>query len=152
MDILSKILATGFGTGFTPKAPGTAGSFLTIILYYFFFPSAPSVLIHFIFFLIIGAVFLIGVWASTRAESFYGHDPSCVVIDEMVGMGITLLLIPKSGYQIFAGFLLFRFFDITKWLGADRMQRLKGGWGVMMDDVVAGIWSNLLLQLIAWLL
>lgn len=148
MDIFSKILATGLGTGFLPKAPGTAGSLLSIILYYLFFPAIPSVLIHFIFFIIIIAAFFTGVWASTRAESFYGHDPSCVVIDEVVGMGITLLLIPKIWYFVFAGLLLFRFFDITKWLGADRMQRLKGGWGVMMDDVVAGIWSNLVLQLI----
>ena len=151
MDILPKILATGLGTGFAPKAPGTAGSILAIILYYLFFPSTPSVLIHFIFFLIIAAVFLTGVWASGRVESYYGHDPACVVIDEMVGMGITLLLIPKTVYLIFAGFLLFRFFDITKWLGANRMQRLKGGWGVMMDDVVAGVWSNLVLQVIVWL-
>ena len=152
MDLLSKIVATGFGTGFVPKAPGTAGSVLAIGLYYLFFPAAPSVLIHFIFFLIIAAVFFMGVWTSTRAESFYGHDPSCVVIDEIVGMGITLLFIPKIWYVALAGFVLFRFFDITKWLGADRMQRLKGGWGVMMDDVVAGIWSNMMLQLIVRLL
>lgn len=149
MDLLAKILATGFGTGFAPKAPGTFGSLLTVVLYYIFFPSAPSVLIHFIFFLIIAAVFFVGVWASERAESFYGHDPSCVVIDEIAGMGMTLMLIPKTEYLILAGFLLFRFFDITKWFGADRMQRLKGGWGVMMDDLIAGIWSNAVLQIIS---
>ena len=152
MDLLPKILATGFGTGFSPKAPGTAGSLLAVFLYYLFFPAEPSLLIHFIFFLIIVAVFFTGVWAATKAESEYGHDPSCVVIDEIVGMGITLLFIPKIGYLIGMGFLLFRLFDISKWLGADRMQRLKGGWGVMADDVVAGIWSNLVLQMIVWLI
>jgi phosphatidylglycerophosphatase A len=152
MDLFPKILATGFGTGFSPKAPGTAGSLLTVLLYYLFFPAVPSVLIHYIFLLIIVAVFFIGVWSATRMESEYGHDPSCVVIDEMVGMGITLLFVPKIWYLVLAGFLLFRFFDITKWLGADRMQRLKGGWGVMMDDVIAGIWSNLVLQIFVWFL
>ena len=152
MDLFSKILATGFGTGFSPKAPGTAGSLLTVFLYYLFFPAVPSVLIHYFFLLIIVAVFFIGVWAATRAEFEYGHDPSCVVIDEIVGMGITLLFIPKVWYLVLTGFVLFRFFDITKWLGADRMQRLKGGWGVMMDDVVAGIWSNLVLQIFVWLI
>lgn len=153
MDLLSKILATGLGTGFSPKAPGTFGSIFAVIIYYYFFPAAPSsVLIHFIFLLIIVTIFFTGVWASRRVESYYGHDPSCVVIDEMVGMGITLFLIPKVWYLVLIGFLLFRFFDITKWLGAGRMERLKGGWGIMMDDVVAGIWSNLILQLMVRLL
>ncbi len=152
MDLLSKILATGLGTGFSPKAPGTVGSFLTLILYYLFFPAEPSLLIHYIFFLIIVAVFFIGVWASAKAESFYGHDPSCVVIDEIAGMGLAIVFLPKIWYVMLAGFLLFRLFDITKWLGGDRMQRLSGGWGVMMDDVVAGIWSNVLLQIMVRIL
>jgi phosphatidylglycerophosphatase A len=148
MNFIVKILATGLGTGFFPKAPGTVGSLLTLLAYYQFFPAEPSLLIHFIFFIIIVAVFLTGVWVSGEAEKFYGHDPSCVVIDEIVGMGITLLLLPKIWYLMLAGFLLFRLIDITKWFGVDRMQQLKGGWGVMMDDILAGVWSNLLLQMI----
>jgi phosphatidylglycerophosphatase A len=146
MTLLAKIIATGFGAGYFPIAPGTAGSLLALVPVALFFPSQPSSLIPFIFFLIIVAVFFAGVWASGRAERIYGHDPSCVVIDEIVGMWLTIFLIPPTALWLLAGFVLFRLLDITKWLGADRAQRIPGGWGVMADDVVSGLWGNLILQ------
>ncbi|MBX7151507.1 phosphatidylglycerophosphatase A [bacterium] len=146
MMFFSKLIATGFGVGYFPKAPGTVGSLLAVFLYYIFFPNEPSVLIHAVFFIILALFFSLGVWTATRVETIYGHDPSCVVIDEIVGMGLTLFLIPKSWIWILIGLILFRLMDITKWLGADHMQQLKGGWGVMMDDVVAGFWSCIMLH------
>ncbi len=146
MTTLAKIIATGFGTGYFPIAPGTAGSVLALMLYQLFFPPQPSLLIHAIFFLIIAAVFFAGVWAAGRAEQIYGHDPACVVIDEVVGMWLTIVFLPKTWLWMAVGLVLFRILDITKWLGANRAQNLRGGWGVMTDDVISGIWGNLMIQ------
>jgi len=149
-EFLVKFLSTGFGVGYFPIAPGTAGTLLALLLYYFFFPESPSVLIQGVFLIIMALFFAVGVWSGTQAEAFFGHDPSCVVIDEIVGMWLTLFLIPKSLLWLILGFGIFRVLDISKWLGAQRMQSLKGGWGIMMDDVVSGVWSNLILQSIVF--
>lgn len=145
---LPHIIATVGGAGFFPKAPGTIGSLITVLVYAVVFPAEPSVLIHTVFLLILIAVFFAGVWASGLAEADYGHDPSCVVIDEVVGMGLSLLWLPTSWIWMLAAFVVFRIMDVTKSLGGDRMQRLPGGWGIMMDDVVAGLWTNILLQIV----
>ena len=143
---LVNMFSTGFGAGLAPIMPGTAGSFLALVLYWFFFPSEPSVLIQAVFFIIIVLTFAAGVWAGNESEKIYGKDPSRVVIDEMAGMWIALFLLPKYWIWSVAAFVLFRLFDIFKWLGCNALQRLPGGWGIMMDDVLAGVWSNIILQ------
>ncbi len=148
MNFLATLIGTGLGVGFLPKAPGTWGSLLAILFYWLFFPGDASLLLHEIFFFIIAAIFALGVWSSYVLEKKHGHDASCIVIDEIVGIGISLFTLPKIGWVVAVGFLLFRLFDITKWLGANTMQKLSGGWGVMMDDVVAGIWTNICLQIL----
>lgn len=148
MPRLPHMIATVGGAGFFPKAPGTIGSLIAVVFYLLVFPAEPSVLIHTVFFLILTAVFFAGVWASGLAEAAYGHDPSCVVIDEVVGMGLSLLWLPMSWTWALAAFVVFRIMDVTKWLGSDRMQRLPGGWGIMMDDVVAGLWTNVFMQIV----
>jgi phosphatidylglycerophosphatase A len=144
---LVKFIGTGMGVGYAPKMPGTVGSFLGLTLYWLFFPEQPSVLIHVVFFVIIALSFAAGVWAGTESEKFYGNDPSCVVIDEIAGMWIALFLLPKVWIWSVAAFFLFRLFDIFKWLGCNALQRLRGGWGIMMDDVLAGVWANVILQI-----
>ena len=88
------------------------------------------------------------MWASGRAEKISGiTDPSFVVIDEVAGQLITLFLLPFSWKILIAGFILFRVFDVIKPFPARRAEKLHGGWGIMMDDVLAGLYGNILLQL-----
>jgi phosphatidylglycerophosphatase A len=93
-------------------------------------------------------IILIGIWSSSKVEIVWGKDHNRVVIDEIAGMCITLLFVPFSISYIIIGFLVFRFFDILKPLYIRRLESLKGGWGVMGDDVLAGIYSNLILQIV----
>ena len=91
-------------------------------------------------------ILFLGTWSSDKVEHIWGHDSSKVVIDEVAGMMITLLWVPADIKYVLIGFILFRFFDILKPLGIKSAERLPGGWGVMADDVLAGIYTNILLQ------
>ena len=96
-----------------------------------------------------------GIWAANKLESCWGEDPSRVVVDEMVGVWIPLLAVPDNGHwywYVTAAFALFRFFDIVKPLGVRKMESLKGGVGVMMDDVLAGVYSFILLAVARWVI
>jgi phosphatidylglycerophosphatase A len=95
-------------------------------------------------------VFL-SVWLATRGEEFFGKDGSPIVIDEVAGMVISLVFVSKDIRSFAGAFLLFRLFDIIKPAPAGSMERLKGGWGVTLDDVMAGIYANLSLHLILYL-
>ncbi|MBX2890829.1 MAG: phosphatidylglycerophosphatase A [Saprospiraceae bacterium] len=142
-----RITATGFGTGKLPIAPGTWGAALAALL------AAPlmwadSNLARLV--LIVAAVALSFICARA-ADMFadeWGEDPSRVVADEMVGMWVTLVGNPLTWGNIGLGFLFFRFFDIAKPLGVRRLERIPGGWGVVLDDVLAGVYANILLQLV----
>lgn len=94
------------------------------------------------------AILFLGTWSSYKVESGWGHDSSKVVIDEVAGMMITLLWAPVDIKYALAGFILFRFFDILKPLGIKSAERLPGGWGVMADDVLAGVYAFALLRLV----
>jgi phosphatidylglycerophosphatase A len=93
---------------------------------------------------------ILGAWSSTVAERYWGEDPSRVVIDEVVGQWITLLAVPAvfSWWHVLAAFILFRFFDIVKPLGVRQMENFKSGWGIMADDILAGIYGAIILYLI----
>jgi phosphatidylglycerophosphatase A len=93
-------------------------------------------------------VLVAGTWSAGKVEAEWGKDSSKVVIDEVAGMCITLIGIPVRWQYVGIGLVLFRVFDIAKPLYIRRMEKLKGGWGVMLDDVLAGIYSNVVLQLI----
>lgn len=145
-----KLLATGFGAGYSPVAPGTAGAVVALVIIGLMQHAGIFSHIHYSLGLgILILVFLtIGVKVSNLLETYWGKDPSKIVIDEMVGVWIALLFTPYGWKIIISGFVLFRIFDIWKPLGIRRMENLPGGWGVMMDDVVAGVYSNLVLQVI----
>jgi phosphatidylglycerophosphatase A len=97
-------------------------------------------------------VTLVGAWASGRAEEISGIiDPSFVVIDEVAGQLITLFLLPFSWKVLVAGFVLFRLFDVIKPFPARRLEKMHGGWGIMMDDVLVGVYANILLHLAVFL-
>lgn len=94
---------------------------------------------------------LAGTWSATSVERDWGKDSSKVVIDEVAGMCTSLLFVPLKTQWILLAFVLFRFFDIVKPLYIRRTEALPAGWGVMADDILSGIYANLLLQLIIYL-
>jgi phosphatidylglycerophosphatase A len=138
-------LATGFGVGYSPVAPGTLGTLVAIPIYYFL-SGIPSPLYE----ITLGGFFFLAVWISENAERFFGKkDDQRIVIDEIMGFLITMLWIPKTVRFIIIGFFLFRFFDILKPFPIRRLEKgLKGGYGVVLDDVLAGVYGNIILQLI----
>ena len=142
---LAKLISTFFYAGYFPVARGTFASLITLVIIWFLIPSFFYILIP-----ISVGLFFISVWSSTLGEEFFGKDGKPIVIDEVTGMVISLIFVP-AGIVPYAGvFLLFRFFDVIKPPPARWMERLKGGWGVTMDDVVAAIYANLYLQLILY--
>lgn len=147
MKKLAIFIATTFGSGFSPFAPGTVGALVAVIFYYFLIPAEPVTLS-----VIIIIITAIGIWAATETEKQYGHDAGAINIDEVVGMLITLLALDKTFFNIILGFALFRFFDIVKPWPVNRAQLLPQGWGVMLDDVAAGIYSLLILHGIHYLI
>ena len=140
VNALALALATGFGSGFFPIAPATFASALVTLAVWFLVPVNP---------LMEGAVALalvpISVWSAHQAEKRLGHDAHPIVIDEVLGQWLALLAMPRTAIWMGAGFLLFRFFDIVKPLGVYRLQSLPGGWGIVADDTLAGIYSRLVL-------
>ena len=139
--------------GFSPVAPGTAGALLAALVWYLLsFLLSGMALLWFTVALIL--VFtLAGVWAADRLEPAWGEDPSRVVVDEMVGVWISLLAAPAGHvWYGLAAFVLFRFFDILKPLGIRRMEKLPGGWGVMMDDILSGVYGFIVLIVARWII
>lgn len=92
-------------------------------------------------------LFALGIYSSGKVEAGWGKDSYRIVIDEWVGMSLALLFVPVRWPNLLTGLVLFRFFDIAKPFYIRKLEELKGGWGVMMDDVLAGIYANLVLQL-----
>ena len=135
----SYILATGLGSGYAPFAPGTAGSLLALCLYFLF----PLTIWWWLIIIII--TILLGILTGTYVEKHSVKDPGIVVIDEIAGQWISLLFLPRTGPVFIIAFLLFRVLDIVKPFPADRSQNLNGGLGIMLDDIIAGIYTNILI-------
>ncbi len=149
MDRLIMLLATGFGAGYLPKAPGTWGTLVAIPLHLLLIRLAPAP-----YGLALAGILVLGFFVAGSAEKIVDRaDPGLVVIDEIAGMLITLIGAPSHWQALAIGFCLFRFFDILKPFPIRLVdQRIHGGIGIMLDDVVAGLYSLLLLQLICRLL
>ena len=141
-------LATGAYTGYSPFAPGTAGSVVGLIIGYFFcapmWQHEPMM-----FALIFAAVMFLSCLIAGRAEEIFGeHDSSKIVLDEVLGMIATMFLNPLGWASLLGGFVLFRLFDIIKPFPADLIDRkMPGGPGVMLDDLFAGIYANIVLRI-----
>jgi phosphatidylglycerophosphatase A len=143
-----KLFATSGGIGYinNGKGAGTVAAVACCFIWYLAWagnypPAILSVIITVI-------ITLTGVWSSTRVEPLWGKDPSKVVIDEVAGMCVSLLFVPVNVKYLICGLLLFRFFDIVKPLCIRRTERLPAGWGIMTDDVLAGVYTNILLQVV----
>ncbi len=145
---LTQLFATFFYLGYSPIAPGTAGTLGAILLFYLLSRLSPLVYLPFL----IGFIIL-SIWVSGRAAGIFGGtDPSRVVIDEVCGFLVTMFLIQPSLINIVLGFFLFRLFDIVKPPPVRSSERLPGGFGIVTDDVVAGIYANIVLQIITRLI
>ncbi|HSB61250.1 MAG TPA: phosphatidylglycerophosphatase A [Vicinamibacteria bacterium] len=138
----AEVLATGAGSGYSPVAPGTAGSAVGLLL---FWPLASLPLAGQAG--ATAALVVLGGAAAARVAAQAGQkDPGIVVVDEVVGQWVSLLLLPLTPATATLGFLLFRVMDVLKPWPARDLERLPGGWGIMADDVMAGIYANLLLR------
>ena len=143
MDRAGLWLATCGGVGYAPVAPGTFGSMAGLFLFAAV-RSAGSTVLEL---LVIALLFLLGLWSAGVAERRLGRtDPGPVVLDEVVGMLITLTLLPVNVAGALAGFLVFRVLDVVKPWPAASMERLPGGLGVMADDGIAGLYGNLAMR------
>ena len=140
-------IATALGAGYAPKAPGTCGAAVGLLLWI----VLPHVLwIQLAAILVISVV---GSWGGDVAEQHFNkHDPGQVVVDEVAGMMVTLVLNPAGGFGwLLVAFLLFRAFDIVKPFPVRQFERLPGGIGIMADDLAAGVYANLALRASIWL-
>ena len=142
---MNKIIASIFGIGHI-KGGGTLAAIVTCPLIWAMWQSNiyPSYLV----FVVTVAITFLGIYVGNKVEPEWGKDSSRVVIDEVAGMLITMLFVPANLYLLLCGLVLFRFFDILKPLGIRRLEALPGGTGVMMDDVLAGVYGNIVLQVV----
>lgn len=141
---LARLIATCFGLGYAPFAPGTVVS-LAAVLCYYLVPQLQDIRVMIP---AVVAVTAAGVWSGGVMERRYGEDPSIVTIDELAGQWIALLALPATVPSLMLAFVTFRFFDIAKPGPVDRIQRLHGGWGIMADDLLAGLFANLSVRVI----
>jgi phosphatidylglycerophosphatase A len=146
MEKVHRLISTCLGIGYTPKGGGTVAAAACCIAWYL--AGAGGNESVFIEVSVTVAILALGIWSAGKVEARWGKDSAKVVIDEVAGMCLTLLFIPVKWQYMLIGLVLFRFFDIAKPLYIRQMEKLNGGWGVMLDDVLAGIYSNIVLQLI----
>ena len=148
IDSLARVVATAFGSGYAPYAPGTAGSAVGLLLFWpmaawrWPWQAAASAFL-----------FLVGSLAAGRVARLVGRkDPGLVVVDEVVGQWVTLIALPFTPVTAAVGFLLFRVMDVVKPWPARDLEGLPGGWGIMADDVAAGVYAHLVLRvgLLVW--
>lgn len=142
MTAIAGMIATAGGIGFLKKGGGTAAAVAFCIVWYCFPMGYVSQA------LLLVALLAAGVWSSTKMEAVWEHDSNKIVIDEVAGMMITLAFLPPAIQYIITGCVLFRFFDILKPLGIRRAEQLPRGMGVMADDVLAGIYAQVILRTI----
>src|SRR5271154_4317337 len=145
------LIATWFGCGLSPVAPGTAGSLAGLVI---------AIALNLAFgwgpltFLLLAAILTApGIWAATVIEKREGlEDPGKVVVDEVIGQWVTLAGAPVLNWKTFlVGFAVFRLFDVLKPPPARQFERLPGGWGIVADDVMAGVYGALAIFVLGWL-
>ena len=145
-DLYHKTIATGMGFGLSPFAPGTAGAFFATLLLY---PISLSLFADYWLLGLSIVFYVLGVYSTRYVEKLWNEkDPSRVVIDEVIGLWISILFIPITWKTAGLAFFLFRLFDIWKPLGVRKLEAIGNGHGVMLDDVLAGVYANIVLQVL----
>lgn len=153
LPLLPTIIGTGFGSGFWPWGPGTAGALTGMLIWYALSFMLNSTLLFAVTLSCIVVFTIAGTWAVRRLSPFWGSDPQKVVIDEMVGVWVPLLAVPASDiWLVLASFVLFRLFDILKPLGIRTLDRRKGALYVMADDILAGVYSLIIIVAVQWII
>lgn len=142
--LFHKITSTSLGIGYIGKGAGTVAAVATCLVWYFCLSAGSSFVIPAVITVLISAL---GIWSANIVEAQWGKDHQRVVIDEVAGMCIALLWIPVTPLNVLIALLLFRFFDIVKPLYIKRLENWPGGWGVMFDDILAGVYANIVLQI-----
>lgn len=140
-----QFLALGFGSGLAPKAPGTFGTLAAVPLFLLLAMLTPQ-----LYLIAVIVMSIMGVYICGKAANDVGvHDHPAIVWDEFVGYFITMFMVPVSWQSVLAGFMLFRLFDILKpWPISFIDKKVSGGLGIMLDDILAGIFSLIIMQLI----
>ena len=141
LNPIEKFLGTGFFTGYIPFAPGTFGSLAALFIYLIPGFGNPTVIL-----LLISLFTVIGIPLGSKFEKIYGKDPSLFTLDEMVGTWISLIFLPKNIIYISSVFILWRLLDIIKPFPARQSEKLKGGWGIMLDDIISGFYTLIIIQ------
>jgi len=150
MQRLKPIIGSFFNAGFLPNAPGTWGSFFALFPIFLVASYTPWYGMA----LFTAVCSYLTVWVADECERVWGGDPSPLVMDEFAGQGMAFIAIPFTPDSVtnvlilVAGFILFRFFDIAKPLGVDKLQKLPGGWGILVDDLLAGFYAFIVLRLL----
>lgn len=153
LPLLPTIIGTGFGSGFWPWGSGTAGALTGMLIWYALSFMLNSTLLFAVTLSCIVVFTIAGTWAVRRLSPFWGSDPQKVVIDEMVGVWVPLLAVPASDMWLaLASFVLFRLFDILKPLGIRTLDRRKGAFYVMADDILAGVYSLIIIVAVQWII
>ncbi len=147
---LPMLIGTGFGSGFWPWGPGTAGAVLATLIWLGLWLTVSPVTLMGLTAAFIVIFTLLGTWATARLQPYWGDDPSKVVVDEMVGVWMPLLL-ANGWQQALLALLLFRFFDIVKPFGIRKLDNRKGAFWVMADDLLAGVYAGVVLYLIIYI-
>ncbi|HKZ08452.1 MAG TPA: phosphatidylglycerophosphatase A [Methylomirabilota bacterium] len=141
LDRVAFAIATAGGAGYAPVASGTVGSAVTLVLLWLI-PFTPLALAW-----TLAAVIVAGLWAGGRVERVLGHkDPGIIVVDEVAGMMLSVLLLPRTIPVLLVAFILFRLFDVWKPFPAHESQAFTGGLGVMLDDLIAGAYALILVM------
>ena len=143
VDVITKLIGSGFLTGYIPVAPGTAGSALGLACLFIpgfrdIYVLAPCTIV----------LFWIGGLAAEKMEKVYGQDPGIVTVDEIVGMWLSMWFVPFSYVNIILAFVIFRVLDILKPYPAAIFDKRTGGWNIMLDDVVAAMYTNAIIQIV----
>lgn len=146
INFFEKFIGSGFYTGYSPYISGTVGSLAALIIYLIpgfeeLFVIIPVILIFMVY----------GIYLGDKFEVEYGKDPSQCTVDEVVGMWISLVALPKNIGIVVSAFILWRVLDIIKPPPARNLERLKGGLGIMIDDVISGIYTLIIMHLVVYL-
>jgi len=136
INIVEKFIGSGFYSGYMPFAQGTFGSLVALSIYLIPGMENPTILL-----VLISLFFVVGIPIGTKFEAIYGKDPKQCTIDEMIGTWITLLFIPKNIWLILMAFIIWRVLDIVKPFPANIAEKLNGGVGIILDDVIAAIYA-----------
>jgi phosphatidylglycerophosphatase A len=143
---LIKLLATGFGTGLAPVAPGTAGTLVGVLICLIFSPLHWVLRLLIVIFLLVLAIYI-----AERAEQVYRKkDDQRIVIDEIAGFQVAMLPVAITGLHLLVGFVFFRIFDILKPFPLRNLQKMSGGLGIVLDDVAAGIYAGIFMLLLVF--